>query len=425
MPPFEEAHLWLPYRQMKGAPAPLEAVRTQGSTITLADGRVLIDGIASWWTACHGYNHPHIGAAVADQLARMPHVMFGGIVHEPARRLAARLARLLPGDLDHVFFSDSGSVSVEVAIKMAIQYWINRGVAGRTRLLAFAGGYHGDTFLTASVCDPEEGMHALFRGVLPEQVIAPLPVDDGSTAAFEALLARHAPELAAVLVEPLVQGAGGMRMHDAATLARIRAACDRHGLLLIADEVFTGFGRTGTMFACEQGGIVPDVICLSKALTGGTMGLAATVARRHVFEAFLSDAPEAALMHGPTFMANPLACAAANASLDLFEREDRLGAVSMIAEQLAHGLEPCRSLAMVRDVRVLGAIGVVELDPMPPLEALKSAFVARGLFVRPFRNIVYLTPAFTIDSRSIRRLLSGVGDVVAAWSHGTAICTIA
>ena len=411
--PGETGHLWLPYRQMKNASAPLEAVRTEGSTITLADGRVLIDGVASWWTACHGYNHPHIRAAVQDQLARMPHVMFGGIVHEPARRLAARLARLLPGDLDHVFFSDSGSVSVEVAIKMAIQYWINRGVAGRTRLLAFSGGYHGDTFLTASVCDPEEGMHALFRGVLPEQVIAPLPTDAAGTAAFEALLARHAGTLAAVLVEPLVQGAGGMRMHDAATLGRIRAACDRHGVLLIADEVFTGFGRTGTMFACEQAAIVPDVICLSKALTGGTMGLAATVARRHVFEAFLSEAPEAALMHGPTFMANPLACAAANASLDLFERHDRLAEVAAIAARLAEALEPCRASAIVRDVRVMGAIGVVELAPMPSLDLLKAAFVARGLFVRPFRDIVYLTPSFTIDAASIRRLAAGIGEVIA------------
>ena len=408
-------HLWLPYRQMKGAPAPLEAVRTAGCLIELADGRVLVDGVASWWTACHGYNHPHIRAAVADQLERMPHVMFAGLVHAPARRLAGRLAALLPGDLDHVFFSDSGSVSVEVAIKMAVQYWINSGVAGRTRLLAFHGGYHGDTFATMSVCDPEEGMHALFRGVLPAQVMAPLPRDDVTADAFEETLARHAGELAAVLVEPLVQGAGGMRMHDAATLARIRAACDRHGLLLIADEVFTGFGRTGTMWACEQAGIVPDIICLSKALTGGTMGLAATAARRHVFEAFLSDRPEAALMHGPTFMANPLACAAANASLDLFEREDRLGAVASITQRLAHGLEPCRTLARVRDVRVLGAIGVIEFETMPPLDALRAAFVARGLFVRPFRDIVYLTPAFTIDTVSLDRLLAGVREVLATF----------
>ena len=407
-------HLWLPYQQMRGAAAPLEPVRTDGCLIELADGRVLLDGVASWWTACHGYNHPHIRAAVAGQLERMPHVMFAGLVHAPARRLAARLAALLPGDLDHVFFSDSGSVAVEVAIKMAVQYWINRGVGGRTRLLAFAGGYHGDTFATMSVCDPEEGMHALFRGVLPAQVIAPLPRDAAGVEALEALLARHAGELAAVLVEPLVQGAGGMRMHDPATLARVRAACDRHGLLLIADEVFTGFGRTGTMWACEQARVVPDIICLSKALTGGTMGLAATVARRHVFEAFLSDRAEAALMHGPTFMANPLACAAANASLDLFEREDRLGQVAAIAERLADGLEPCRALAGVRDVRVLGAIGVVEMATMPSLDALRAAFVARGLFVRPFRDVVYLTPALSIDSVSLELLLHGVREVLVA-----------
>ncbi len=298
---------------------------------------------------------------------------------------------------------------------MAVQYWINGGVAGRTRLVAFGGGYHGDTFLTMSVCDPEEGMHALFRGVLPAQIIAGLPTDETRARAFDALLARHAHEIAAVLVEPLVQGAGGMRMHDAATLRRIRESCDAHGILLIADEVFTGFGRTGTMFACEAAGIVPDVMCLSKALTGGTMALAATVARRHVFEAFLSDDPARALMHGPTFMANPLACAAANASLDLFEREDRMAQVAAIAETLAEGLSPCRSLANVRDIRVRGAIGVVELARMPPLDALKAAFVERGLFVRPFRDIVYLAPAFTIGADELRRLVDGVREVVAVF----------
>ena len=399
-------HVWRPYTQMRGAAPALRAASTNDTTITLDDGRRLIDGIASWWTACHGYNHPHIRRAVAAQLDTMPHVMFGGLTHAPAERLAERLARLLPGDLGHVFFSDSGSVSVEVAIKIAVQYWINRGVAGRTRLLAFAGGYHGDTLATMAVCDPDEGMHALFRGVLPEQVIASLPPGD-----FETLLARHAASLAAVIVEPLVQGAGGMRMHGPEALRAIRAACDRHGVLLIADEVFTGFGRTGTMFACEQASIVPDIICLSKALTGGTIGLAATVARPHVFEAFLSDDPRAALMHGPTFMANPLACAAANASLDLFESEDRLGQVARIASVLREGLAPCRTLPNVRDVRVSGAIGVVELERMPPLEALKRAFVERGLFVRPFRNIVYLTPAFTIEEQALRRLIEGIVSV--------------
>ena len=400
--------VWRPYTQMRGAAPALRVARTYGTSIHLDDGRVLIDGIASWWTACHGYNHPHIRACVAEQLEAMPHVMFGGLSHWPAELLAARLAQMLPGDLAHVFFSDSGSVSVEVAIKIAVQYWINRGVPGRTRLLAFRGGYHGDTLATMSVCDPEEGMHALFRGVLPEQVIADLPPDGD----FEALLARHAHELAAIIVEPLVQGAGGMRMHPPEALRLIREACDRHDVLLIADEVFTGFGRTGTMFACEQAAIVPDIICLSKALTGGTMGLAATVARPHVFEAFLSDNPQAALMHGPTFMANPLACAAANASLDLFEREDRLGQVARIASSLRDGLAPCRSAANVRDVRVLGAIGAVELERMPPLDALKRLFVERGLFVRPFGKIVYLTPSFTIEADALLRLMDGVVAVV-------------
>lgn len=409
-------NLWLPYNQMATSAASLEAVATDGCTIELADGRRLIDGIASWWTACHGYNHPHIRAAVADQLGRMPHVMFGGLVHRPAMRLAERLARLLPGDLDHVFFSDSGSVSVEVAIKMAIQMRLNRGERGRTRVLAFEGGYHGDTLATMSVCDPEEGMHALFEGVFPAQVIAKLPTDDAGAQAFERALEANRDRLAAVLVEPLVQGAGGMRMHPPGTLARIRDACDRHGVTMIADEVFTGFGRTGTMFACEQAGVVPDIMCLSKALTGGTVGLAATVARPHVFAAFLGDRPEAALAHGPTFMANPLACAAANASLDLFEREDRLGQVAAISASLADGLAAARGLPNVRDVRVLGAIGVVELERMPPLDGLKRAFVERGLFVRPFRNIVYLTPAFTIAEPQLARLIEGVVGTVASFA---------
>ena len=400
-------HVWRPYTQMRTASPALRAARTDNTTITLDDGRRLIDGIASWWTACHGYNHPRIRRAVASQLETMPHIMFGGLTHAPAEMLAERLARLLPGDLRHVFFSDSGSVAVEVAIKIAVQYWINRGVHGRTRLLSFAGGYHGDTLATMSICDPDEGMHTLFRGVLPEQVIAPLPPGD-----FETRLDAHAHELAAVVVEPLVQGAGGMRMHPPGTLAAIREACDRHGVLLIADEVFTGFGRTGTMFACEQAGIVPDIMCLSKALTGGTMGLAATVARPHVFEAFLSDDPRAALMHGPTFMANPLACAAANASLDLFETEDRLGQVAGIAAMLRSGLEQCRTVPNVRDVRVLGAIGAVELDRMPPLDRLKRAFVERGLFVRPFGDIVYLTPSFTIEPGALARLIDGVVSVI-------------
>ena len=399
---------------MKTSAVPLQAAGTAGSRIRLADGRVLIDGIASWWTACHGYNHPHIAEAVRRQLSVMPHVMFGGLVHEPALRLAERLAALLPGDLERVFFSDSGSVSVEVAIKMAMQYWLNRDVRTRHKLLAFRGGYHGDTLATMAVCDPEEGMHSLFAGVLPQHHVVPLPRSAGEAASFDRFLSEHASGIAAILVEPLVQGAGGMVFHEPEVLRHLRAAADRHGLLLILDEVFTGFGRTGTMFACEQAGIVPDIVTLSKALTGGTIGLAATVARRHVFEAFWSDDPVCALMHGPTFMANPLACAAALASLDLFETEDRLGQVAAIERQLMHELEPCRALPGVRDVRVLGAIGVVQLDQPPAdLNGLKHHLVERGVWVRPFRDIVYLTPSFTIAPDDLSQLTQAIHDLLA------------
>jgi len=312
-------HVWRPYCQMKTASPPLAVARTDGVRLYLEDGRVLIDGIASWWTACHGYNHPHIREAVTRQLETMPHVMFGGLAHEPAYRLAARMAALLPGDLNHVFFAESGSVAVEIAMKMALQFWINGGRKGRTKFLAFKGGYHGDTLATMTVCDPEEGMHALFAGVMPQQVIADLPTDAASEAALDAVLAERGGEIAAILVEPLVQGAGGMLFHDPDVLRRLRVLADRHDVLLIFDEIFTGFGRTGSLFAMQQAGIEPDIVTLSKALTGGTLPLSAAVASTRVFDAFWSDDPGAALMHGPTYMANPLACAAANASLDLFE----------------------------------------------------------------------------------------------------------
>ena len=412
------AHLWRPYCQMKTAAPALPVVSTRGCRIELADGRELIDGIASWWTACHGYNHPHIAAAVRAQLEVMPHVMFGGLTHEPAARLASRLAALLPGDLEHVFFSDSGSVSVEVAMKMAIQAALNRGERGRTKILAFRGGYHGDTLATMAVCDPDEGMHALFAGVLPEQIIADLPRDDASRAAFEALLAREGHRVAAILVEPLVQGAGGMLQHEPAVLAALRAAADRHGALLIFDEIFTAFGRTGTMFACEAAGVVPDIVTLSKALTGGTMALAATIASHRVFEAFLSNDASHALMHGPTYMANPLACAAANASLDLFEREPRLEQSQAIEAALRTGLTPLAGRPGVRDIRVKGAIGVVELAAIPDMDALKARFVAAGVWVRPFRNIAYLTPALTIAEDELATLIGALVEVASA--HGRA-----
>jgi adenosylmethionine-8-amino-7-oxononanoate aminotransferase len=389
-------------------------VRTEGAHIHLADGRVLLDGVASWWTACHGYNHPHIAAAVAQQLAQMPHVMFGGFTHAPAERLAARLATLLPGDLNHVFFSDSGSVAVEVAMKMAVQLWLNRGVVGRTKVLSFRGGYHGDTLGAMSVCDPDDGMHARFGGWLPSQVFADLPRTQAQAAALDALLSARGGELAGVIVEPLVQGAGGMRFHTPDVLATLARIVRRHGLPLIADEVFTGFGRTATMFACEQAGVVPDIICLSKALTGGTMALAATVATGEIFEGFLSDDPAFALMHGPTFMANPLACAAANASLDLFETEPRLAQVAEMAQRLEAGLDPCRGLQGVVDVRVMGGVGVVQLARTPDREALKRAFLDRGVWVRPFGDIVYLTPAFIMGDDDLARLTDAVADIVGA-----------
>ncbi len=406
-------HVWLPYAQMKTMSPPLAVVATEGCRIKLADGRELIDGIASWWTACHGYNHPHIRAAVERQAGQMPHVMFGGLVHEPALELARRLCALMaPADLDRVFFSDSGSVAVEVALKMAVQYWRNCGVRGRTRVLGFTGGYHGDTAGAMAVSDPDGSFHAAFRGLLPEQIVVPLPADQESAAVFEATVAKHASELAAIIVEPLVQGAGGMLFHDADVLRKLRSVADRHDILLIFDEIFTGFGRTGSLFAFQEAGVIPDILTLSKALTGGTLPLAATIARTKVFEAFWSDDPAKALMHGPTFMANPLACAAANASLDLFEREPRLGQVARIAGLLAEGLEPCRRLPGVRDVRVKGAIGVVERDRIGDLNALRQGFVDKGVFIRPFGNIVYLTPAFTVSEAELATLTGAIRQVL-------------
>ena len=407
-------HVWLPYAQMKTAARPLPVVASEGVRLTLADGRVLVDGISSWWTACHGYNHPHIAEALREQLARLPHVMFGGLAHEQAYKLATRLAALLPGDLERVFFTESGSVSVEVAMKMAVQYWMNRGVAGRTKILSFRGGYHGDTFATMAVCDPEEGMHAKFAGVFAPQVIGDLPRDGDLLAALRKLIESHAHELAAILVEPRVQGAGGMVFHDDQVLRDLRQLADDFGLLLIFDEIFTGFGRTGEMFACAAAGVTPDIVTLSKALTGGTLPLAATVARKHVFDAFWGDEADKALMHGPTFMGNALACAAANASLDLFEAEPRLAQVARIAARLEEGLAPCRAMPGVRDVRVMGAIGVVELETMPEPRALQAAFLDRGVWIRPFRNVVYLTPAFVISDGELDQLTSAVTSVLGA-----------
>jgi len=413
------AHIWLPYTQMQNAAEPLRASHTAGSRIILDDGRELIDAVASWWTACHGYNHPHIVMAMEKQLHAMPHVMFGGLVHEPAEKLAARLAVMLPGPLNRVFFADSGSVAVEVAMKMAVQFGLNQGDTGRTRFLSFRDGYHGDTLAAMSVTDPDEGMHSLFRGYLPEQVIAPIPRDEASCAAFRQLLDEHRHEIAAVIVEPLVQCAGGMKMHDGATLKVIADAAKDAGVLLICDEIAVNFGRAGTLFAHTQAGIAPDIICLGKALTGGAINLAATVATADVFDAFLSDQAEAALMHGPTYMGSPLACAAANASLDLFDSEPRLQQVATIEAQLKRDLAPLTSLPGVVDVRIKGAIGAIEVADLHNLDWLKAQFVAAGIWLRPFGNVIYTMPPFTITPDELSAITGAISDILPRWADRT------
>jgi adenosylmethionine-8-amino-7-oxononanoate aminotransferase len=408
--------IWLPYAQMQTAPAPLAVAATSGVRIKLSDGRELIDGIASWWTACHGYNHPHIVQAIKTQAGVMPHVMFGGLVHEPALRLARRLSDLTLGAGARVFFSDSGSVAVEVALKMAVQYWINRGVGGRRKFVGFRGGYHGDTLATMAVGDTAEGMHRLFAGYLPEHFVVDLPRDAQTLREFDGFLAAHRADIAGVIIEPMVQGAGGMKFHDGEILAGIFASARRHGLLCIADEIFTGFGRTGSMFACAAANVAPDIMCVSKALTGGALGLAATIASAEVFAAFQSDDPMKALMHGPTYMANPLGCAAANASLDLFEREPRIAQARALAVKLAAALAPCRSIPGVADVRVMGAIGVAQLEESRGIDWLRSRFAAAGLWIRPFGDVVYLTPALTIEDADLDALTAGIATVLAEWS---------
>jgi adenosylmethionine-8-amino-7-oxononanoate aminotransferase len=415
---FEQGydHIWMPYTQMQTSPLPQAVRATQGTRIILEDGRELIDGIASWWSACHGYNHPHIQEAVTRQLQTMPHVMLAGLSNEPAFTLAARLAEMTPGDLDRVFFSESGSVSVELAMKMAVQYWINLGDAGRNKFIAFRDGYHGDTIGTMGIGDPDNIMHGPFHGLMAQQLAADLPATEAEFAQFEAFVAEHKAQAAAIIMEPLVQGAGGMLFHDPAVVRFMREVCDRHGLLLILDEIMVGFGRVGTMFACEQAGIQPDIMTVSKSLTGGTLALAATIASARVFEAFLDDALEKCLMHGPTYTGNALACAAANASLDLFETEPRLEQVAAIEAHLKSALEPCRQVEGVVDVRIKGAIGVVELTTLGDMYWIRQCFLDRGCWVRPFGNVVYLMPSFTMAPADLATLTDAVVDVVGQWS---------
>ncbi len=409
--------IWMPYTQMKNSPMPIPVVETSGVRMKLDDGTELIDSLSSWWSTCHGYNHPRIVEAVIEQAKVMPHVMFGGVNHPQALRLASRLSAMLPGDLNHVFLSDSGSVSVEVSMKMAVQYWLNQSIQGRHRFICFRHGYHGDTTGAMSVCDPENGMHSHFKGFLMEQYPLDIPITESDFSSFESFVKAHADSVAAVIMEPLVQGAGGMRFHPPETVARIRKLCDQYNLLLILDEIATGFGRTGTMFACEQAEVVPDIICLSKALTGGTMGLAATIAREHVFNQFLSDDPMHALMHGPTYMGNPLACAAANASLDLFEEEPRLEQAKKLQKIITSELAPCRKFSGVVDVRSQGAIGVVQVETLHHLDWLRARFVEEEVWIRPFGDAIYITPALIMSEDDIKTVCRAMVRVIEEWSQ--------
>lgn len=420
---IDAAHIWHPYSPMgPGALAPVVAVGAHGAWLTLNhEGRTVevLDAMASWWTAVHGHGHPALDAAITRQLATMNHVMFGGLTHEPAARLAQLLVEVTPAGLETVFFSDSGSVSVEVAIKMALQYWRSSGRAGKSRLMTWRGGYHGDTFTPMSVCDPDGGMHTLWTGahsLLADQVFAPaVPsvYDPGYSAAFAEQLARHADELAAVIVEPVVQGAGGMRFHDPRYLADLRRICDEHDVLLIFDEIATGFGRTGALFAADHAGVSPDIMCVGKALTGGYLTLAATLCTRRIAES-ISAHPPGALMHGPTFMANALACAVGVASVELLLAGDWRTQVHAIEQGLRTGLAPAADLANVVDVRVLGAVGVLELDRDVDLRIATPAAIEHGVWLRPFRNLIYVMPPYICTAEEIGRITSAMTEVARA-----------
>ncbi|MQY05305.1 adenosylmethionine--8-amino-7-oxononanoate transaminase [Actinomadura macrotermitis] len=397
---FDREHVWHPYAPMPAAGPVHPVVSASGVRLTLADGSELIDGMSSWWAAIHGYDHPRLNAAVTGQLGKMAHVMFGGLTHPPAVRLAERLVALSPAPLTKVFFADSGSVAVEVAIKMAIQYQRSQGRAERRRLLTVRGGYHGDTFGDMAVCDPVNGMHHLFGDVLARHVFAPVPPggydaepDEAYLAELAKLAAEHAGELAGIIVEPIVQGAGGMRFYAPEYLQALRALADEHGLLLILDEIATGFGRTGELWGCDHAEVAPDIMCVGKALTGGYLSMAATLCTDEVARG-ISTGEAQVLMHGPTFMGNPLAAAVASASIDLLLSRDWRDEVDTIEAVLTAGLEPARALPGVADVRVLGAIGVIEAHEPVDVAAAQAVAMDHGVWLRPFGKLVYTMPPY-------------------------------
>ncbi|MFE9120241.1 adenosylmethionine--8-amino-7-oxononanoate transaminase [Streptomyces sp. NPDC007172] len=411
---LDRRHVWHPYGPMPNRQEQLLVESASGVRLRLAEPaygqRELIDGMASWWSAVHGYNHPVLNAAVRGQLDRMSHVMFGGLTHEPAVRLAARLVEITPEPLQHVFLSDSGSVSVEVAVKMCLQYWRSVGQPRKQRLLTWRGGYHGDTWQPMSVCDPEGGMHELWQGALPRQVFVDAPpaeFDEAYARELREAVARHADEVAAVIVEPMVQGAGGMRFHAPEYLRVLREACDAYGVLLVFDEIASGFGRTGALFAADHAGVSPDVMCVGKALTGGYLSMAATLCTTRVAEG-ISSGEVPVLAHGPTFMGNPLAAAVALASIDLLLGQDWRGEVKRIEAGLLDGLGAARTIEGVRDVRVLGAIGVVQLDHEVDVQAATAAAVREGVWLRPFRDLIYTMPPYVTGEDDLARVCRAV-----------------
>jgi len=416
---LDRAHVWHPYTSFT-QPGMITAVsHAQGVELHLADGRILIDGMSSWWSTLHGYNHPVLNQAVIDQVGKMAHVMFAGITHEPAVKLASTLAKITPDGLNKVFFSDSGSVAVEVALKMAIQFWHSQGQAQRTMFLTLKRGYHGDTFGAMSVCDPHSGMHHLFHHALSHHMFADAPpcgfdepFQESHIAKFAQMIQQHRQKIAAVILEPIVQGAGGMRFYSPDYLRRVRELCDKNEILLIADEVATGFGRTGKLFACEHAGISPDILCIGKALTAGYITLAATLCNDKVSNG-ICRGDSGIFMHGPTYMANPLACAVANASIDLLLNSNWQTTVASIGQQMREELAPCKDFSYVGDVRVLGAIGVVELENAVDTSKLMPLFVELGVWIRPFGNIIYLMPPFIISKDELSKLTSAVLKVVA------------